>query len=273
MNKELDQLVETMRRMYGQDLVLYDESFLAKSLDKRLAATHTLTVTAYLDYLAENRAEPEELFRSLNITYSEFFRNPLAFALLETAILPKLVEEKSGRGEIRIWSAGCAAGQEPYSVAILLDELAGARGKPIPFRIFATDHAESELAVARRGVYDYAAVQNVRLKHLRHYFAQHGETFTIAARLRDRMDFSSHDLLDGRNASPPASIYGDFDLVFCSNLLFYYRADIQQLILNQVCRALAPNGYLVTGEAERAIVEKTPGLRVVAPPAAVFQKR
>jgi chemotaxis protein methyltransferase CheR len=224
--------------------------------------------------LSEDRAEAEAFSRSLNITYSEFFRNPLAFALLEQLILPRLLGEvgKSGRSEVRVWSAGCAAGQEAWSVAILLEELAAARERPVTIRIFATDVSETALALARKGVYDPAAVQNIRLKHLRDYFSAQGEAYVVTPRLRARVDFSAYDLLDARSACPPASLYGDFDLILCSNLLFYYRPDLRQHILDKVCRALSPGGYFVSGEAERDIVAKHDGFGHVAPPAAVFQK-
>ena len=84
--------------------------------------------------------------------------------------------------------------------------------------------------------------------------------------------FSTHDLLDESLACPPASIYGDFDIVFCCNLLYYYRLEIQRRILDKVLRSVAPGGYLVTGEAETAIVEQVVGIRPALRPAAIFQK-
>lgn len=274
MNEGLDDIVRAISHTLGRDISLYDQSFLTKSLKKRLQKTLNKTPGAYLRYLAENKPEAEAFFRSLNISFSEFFRGQLAFALLEHIILPRLVQEKekSNRAEMRIWSAGCAAGQEAYSVAMLLDEIATSRRTDIPFRMFATDTSEADLASAQRGVYDSGAVQNVRLKHIRTYFTRQGEAYVIAPRLRERIEFSCYDLLDDHSWCPPASIFGDFDLVICCNLLFYYRPDIRQLILNKVSRCLTHNGYFLTGEAERGIVERTDGFRAVAVPAAVFQR-
>ena len=268
MNQQLEEISRVMRQTHGRDISPYDESFLVKSVDKRLAATEIKTAAAYSEVLSENSAEADAFFRSLHITYSEFFRNPLTFALLEQLVLPSLIaeKEKAGRAEIRIWSTACAAGQEAYSIAILLDELA------VAFRIFATDISETDLLLAKKGVFDCGAVQNVRLKHIRKYFAEKGETYTIISALGDRIDFSAYDLLDESSVCPPASIYGDLDLVVCSNLLFYYRPDIRHFILNKLYHSLAPNGYLVTGEAEREIVAKIAGFRAVAPPGAVFKK-
>lgn len=275
MNHELDQLTRVIGRTCGRDISLYDGAFLAKSLEKRVAATGSGGAAAYFDRLAGDPVEAEAFCRSLTITYSEFFRNPLAFALLETLILPGLSQEKgrSGRPEIRVWSAGCAGGQEAYSVAILLDELAARRGgAAVNRRIFASDIVAVELDAARQGVYTTAPLQNVRLRHLNTYFAKHGESYIVIPRLREQVDFSLYDLLDGRSTCPPASIYGDFDLVFCSNVLIYYRPDVRQALLDKFQCCLAPDGYLVTGEAERGIVEQAGGFAMVAPPATVFQR-
>lgn len=273
MNDELHHIIMAMSGKQ-KDISRYEESFLLKSLEKRLVATSVTTIADYREYLSEHDGEAAEFFRSLNITYSGFFRNPLTFALLEQQVLPRLIEEKPGSGtaEIRVWSAGCAAGQESYSVAILLDELLSAQQTSLSFRIFATDISENSLASARRGVYDAAAVQNVRLKYIDSCFESHNVRYSVAGRLKKRIEFSFYDLIDERSTSPPGSIYGDFDLVFCSNLLFYYKPEIQQVILNKVIHALSCGGYLVTGEAERAIVEERTTLIELFPMSAVYRK-
>jgi chemotaxis methyl-accepting protein methylase len=274
MNKALDEIIRVMGRTHGRDISMHDEAFLAKSLDKRLAATGIKSAAEYCDVLSSDSTEAEAFSSSLNITYSEFFRNPLTFAVIEQLVLPGLVEEKqkAGRGEIRVWSAGCAAGHEAYSIAMLLNELTDDKGNSVAFRIFATDRSDTELASARRGVYDSTAVRNVRLKHIQKYFSVKGESYSIVESLKDRLDFSFYDLLEEHSVCPPACIYGDFDLVLCGNLLFYYRPDIRRLILNKVYRALSPGGYLATGEAEREIVAKHEGFRAVVTPSSVFQK-
>lgn len=239
-----------------------------------MSATLSETPAAYLAHLKNHSEEWATLFASLRITYSEFFRNPLTFALIEQIILPGLAEEKrkTGGGDIRIWSAGCAAGQEAYSLAILTRDFRRAHEKGFFFRIFATDASEVELATARRGVYDAAAMQNVPLKHLRGAFIQRGETYEVVPEVKALVQFSSYDLLDEDSTCPPDSIYGDFDLLLCSNLLFYYRPDIRRLILKKLERCLSPGGYLVTGEAESGIVAGAGGFRAIVHPLAAFQK-
>jgi chemotaxis methyl-accepting protein methylase len=275
MNESPGEIILILDRVYGRDISLYDESFLMKSIGRRLAETGITTIEAYGRVLSESSPEAQAFLQSLNINYSEFFRNPLSFALLEQVILPGLAAQKEnkGRPEIRIWSAACAAGQEAYSIAILLDELAAARSNAMSFRLFATDISENDLALAKKGVFDDAAVQNVRMKHLRRYFIRTGDTYTAVPALRDRIDFSAYDLLEEGSTCPAVSIYGDFDLVICSNLLFYYRVDIRQRILNKIYHCLSADGYLVTGEAEREMVAKMAGFRAVDPFAPVFQKK
>ncbi|NVN91014.1 MAG: protein-glutamate O-methyltransferase CheR [Desulfuromonadales bacterium] len=275
MTKTLDRVVGIMERAHGRDISVYDEVFLQKTLEKRLVATGIGNPSAYGEYLLVNGSEAEALSCSLSISYSEFFRNQLTCALLEQLILPGILatKEKKGRGEIRVWSAGCASGQEAYSVAILLDELVADRGKhAVTFRIFATDRSEHELESARQGVYDFAAVRNVRHKHLQKYFTARGDAFQVVDRLKKQVDFSVHDMLDERLSCPSESIYGDFDLVFCGNLLFYYRPEVRHFILNKICHCLTPGGYLVTGEAEKEIVTRHECFRGIVPPSAIFQK-
>lgn len=272
MNTAMSDIIRTMRQIHGREISMYDTSFLAKCLEKRRQDTGIPTAEAYHRYLEASAAEAELFYNALNITYSDFFRNPLTFALLEQWVLPGLISQNKG-AEIRVWSAGCSCGQEAYSIAMLLSNLGPIDGQPVRFRIFATDISESALAFARNGIYTEDAVHNLRLKEINSYFEKAGETYRVIDSLRESINFSIYDLLDHSSAYPPESIYGDFDIVFCSNLLFYYTPEIQQFILQKVQQAMAAGGYLVTGEAERVFVEQTCRLKMIAPPASVFQNK
>ncbi len=274
MNGMLENLASVLGQTLGTDVSSFDEAFLLRSLDKRRAGTGAATTAEYLERLRSERAEAEAFFASLHIGYSEFFRNPLTFALLEQSVLPRLLDEAAGaqRPELRIWSAGCADGQEPYSVAILLDELFAARGREPRYRIFATDRLEGGLAAARLGVYEASALRNVRQRHLEHCFTRVGDTYAVSPRLRARVDFSAYDLLDPSTTCPPVSIYGGFDLVLCCNLLFYYRTEVSRSMASKLHRCLGPGGFLVTGETERSMIESTGDFLSLVSPSAVFQK-
>jgi chemotaxis protein methyltransferase CheR len=269
----LGQLVQVIQRVQGRDLSGYEETFLARCFERRLVAT-SLDAAAYLTHLEkQDSAEADELTRTLTVAYSEFFRNSLTFGLLEQWVLPLLAERQGAAGQvaIRIWSAGCAAGQEPYSIAILLEDLAAARSEPVPFRIIATDVRAEELASARSGVYNHAAIQNVRVRHLDRCFDPRHGSYVLLPRLREWVDFSVYDLRDELSVGPPTGIYGDFDLVLCCNLLLYYRPEVRRVILNKLRRSLSPGGFLVTGESERSIVAGERGFQSLAPSAAVFR--
>ena len=265
-------IVEVMSREYKADISMYEKSFVEKSVEKRLIALNIKSLSSFSELLAMDKNEADIFLNSLSISYSEFFRNSLTFALLEQLVLPGLIEEKHANTEIRIWSAACAAGQEPYSIAMLLDDLIRRKEKKSRFRIFGTDVSEKELERARKGVYCLSDVQNVSTGLVMKYFIQKGENYTISDKIKDHVDFSFHDLLDTNYISPASSIFGDFDLVCCSNLLFYYNPEIRQQILNRLYLSLSPGGYLVTGEAEKDIVQRHKFIPVVAP-SAVFWKK
>jgi len=262
----LDVIIRAMAESHGLDISCFDDAFLRTTISRRLAASGITTVAAYGERLEKSASEAGMLMQSLRIDHSDFFRNPLTFAVLEQLVLPGIAEQKTkSGGEIRVWSAGCASGQESWSLAMLLEELTG----PVPYRIFATDLSDPDKA--RAGVYSAEAVANVRARHLTKYFSAQSGAFSIVPRLRDRVDFSAHDLLDSSSASPAASIYGGFDLILCCNVLFYYRPEARQRILDKVARSLSPGGYFVTGEVERAMVSAHRVFRAVLPPAAVFR--
>lgn len=275
MTEEIGPIIQVMAGIYGRDISHFDEEFFLETIRSRLDATGTMTFDRYCEYLTTHSDEAEKFFSSLYISFSEFFRNPLTFAMLEQLVLPRFIEQKqkSGQTEIRVWSAGCSAGQESYSLAILMDELISAGSTSLSYRIFATDISETALSIGRRGVYDQMAVQNLRLKHINTYFLSDQETWSVSRRLRGRIEFSSYNLLDGQSSSPPGSIFGDFDLIFCCNLLFYYQPDTQVYILKKIHHALADEGYLACGETERIIVENTGLFSEICRPSAIFRKR
>ncbi len=257
MNNKQRDVIALLLQAHGIDISMFDDSFLVKTIEKRTLATGNNSSSSYCNYLATNLNEANALVDSLNINYSEFFRNPLTFAYLEQIVLPELVEKKkkSKEKEIRIWSAACASGQEAYSIAILCDEIRERDKANIASHIFATDINQDELSKAQKGNYHIESLNKVSLKRTNTYFTRRGKTYTIAEKLQEHVDFSLFDLLSENGYCPPASIYGNFDLVFCSNLLFYYNPEHRQRILEKIAGSLASGGYMITGETEREIVK------------------
>lgn len=259
---------------YQIDISVYDPAFLEKTLNNRLTELELDSLSEYVQYLDSKPDETGILHHRLINSYSEFFRNPITFAYLEKIILPLLFErmKKGKAGEIRIWSAACAAGQEAYSLAMLCCEQAKSNQQLSNCRIFATDISSIELDVAQKGEYPAEALGKVTLQRVQTYFLKQNESYAIQPTLKKVIDFSVFDLLSENGSSPPASIYGNFDLVFCSNLLFYYKPEIREIILEKVGKSLARGGYLVTGETEIDIIKEN-GYREIFANSAIFQKR
>ena len=273
MSEALMRVTGVMKEKYGKDISVYDSTFLTKSVEKRMMASGNTEMHAYVIYLMENSVEAEALFESLHITYSQFFREPLTYALLEQHVLPQVIAGKPEGSEIRVWSAGCAGGQEAYSVAMMISDLAYFSSMDVRYRIIATDICNASLTYRRTGKYEPSVLQDVKDKHIKRYFTLQDGIYAIAGPLRKNVSFSYYDLLDTATLSPPESIFGDFDIVLCCNLLIYYTGELQQFIIQKLKQALAKDGFLITGEAERSLVEKHTRLKALSIPPAVFMNR
>jgi chemotaxis protein methyltransferase CheR len=254
--KETNQHITKLLASHGIDVSRYDETFLSKSFQKRMAETHSLSDLEFGTYIDRNVDEVETIINSLNISYTEFFRNSLTFSVLERLLLPLIVSQKnsSKRKEIRIWSAACAAGQEVYSLAMLIEELRNRDYEKLNYRIFATDHNPSQIKLAEKGIYPLEALSNLSIKRVNHWFNKHGDSYNVKPELKANISFSEFDLFSMELSSPSASIFGDFNLVICANLLFYYKPEYRKIILQKVDNSLATGGYIIVGEAEREIL-------------------
>jgi chemotaxis protein methyltransferase CheR len=256
-------------------IMLYDDIFVEKTIVKQMQLNKIANPDDYFQLLREKQPEQYSLIDALNIGYTEFFRNPLTFAILEQLVFPTIVNspKKDRQKEIRIWSAACATGQEPYSLAMLLEELKENTKARFSYHIFATDANPLLIEKAASGSYMESEIQNVTLKRLNRWFQrQDDNTFRIGKDLKNKIDFSVFDLLNESLSCPPSSIFGDFDLVFCANLLFYYKTDAQQRILSKTFRSVNETGYFACSETERDILRKF-GLIELLPPSAVFTSK
>lgn len=272
MKIEVDGLVGLMSKAYGLDISIFDESFLVKSIEKRMAVSGLTSFKEFIHVIKESKTEAITFFDSLNITFSEFFRNPVTYAYLEDIILPQLIEKKRFQKEVRIWSAACAAGQEPYSLAILFNEVAERTNATTTCRICATDINQAELVRAVQGVYQLASIKKVALNRVLNNFTHKGENYTVSSKLKKCVDFSIFNLLTEKQLCPESSIFGNFDLVFCSNLLFYYKPVYRRRIIEKIGNSLSSGGYVITGETEREIIMKY-NFKEVFVNSAIFQKR
>ncbi len=143
--------------------------------------------------------------------------------------------------------------------------------KKLRYRIFATDISQPSLIQAKDGTYDPDAVQNVKMFQLQNFFIKSENNYTVIPKLKENITFTCYDLLDQFTANPSDSIFGDFDIVFCCNLLFYYQPAIQQFILNKLIKSMSSFGYLISGDTERIMIEKATKLHMLTPLTSVFK--
>lgn len=259
----LDKVLAELKQRRNLDFSGYRTSFLERRLADFMQQNECENPDAYLDRLAADPAECGRLAGVLMVNVSCFFRNPIVFETLAQSVLPELVERKHQRGqrELRVWSAGCGMGEEAYSVAILLARLLRGEDATWSVHIFASDVNPENLHHAKAALYSAEQLANVRLSLFREYFAPHGgELYGLNAPVRGMVRFCLDDLTARDRLAPSESVFGSFDLVLCRNVLIYFEPQTQAFVMTKLHRALAPQGYLVLGEAES--FTRGPHLRV-----------
>lgn len=254
------------------DLSVFDMSFLEKSINNRCNFLGIKSQKNYLNSLKIDSNELSHFCQSMFVNYSEFFRNPLTFDALEQRIIPAIIKSNTNSKEIRVWSAGCSCGQEAYSIAIIFEKLKSKNFPNLRYRIIATDVSKSDLNYAINGEYTEDQIANIKYEYVKDYFVHSGDKYIICDKIKENVFFSCYDLLDKSSTNPPESVFGDFNIIFCNNLLFYYNDEVQKQILQKLYNSMATNGYFVTGEAEKLPVLKNLDVDMITQPCTIFQK-
>jgi two-component system, chemotaxis family, CheB/CheR fusion protein len=231
-----------LQKEFGIDFTHYKPSTVTRRIERRLKLARTDDIATYVERLKRERDELDILYRDLLIGVTRFFRNEEAFHMLETKVLPELLKQKPKNAPLRVWVAGCATGEEAYSVAILLHELASREGN-LQVKLFATDVHRGSLDVAARGVYGGEAVANISNERLERYFWRRGKSFQIVPELRQMIVFAAHDVI--RDAP-----FTRVDLITCRNLLIYLQPPAQQKVISLFHFALNRGGVLFLGPSE-----------------------
>ena len=252
MDENVKLILHYLNEKRGVDFSGYRISMVERRIQQRFASIKCESYLDYLHYLKGNPNEFDHLIDALTINVSRFFRDTLTFEYIADRVLPAIVYEKKKAADdsIRVWSAGCAKGEEPYSIAILIQELLEKEALKINARIFATDIDGKILEKAQKEAYPFDSIQSMKYRLLKKYFTSEGEAFQLLPIIRNMVSFSVYDILDKKSYAPPESIFGGFDMVFCRNVLIYFDNEHQNQIFDKLYRSLAQNGYLVLGEAE-----------------------
>ncbi len=244
----LMKILVVLRSRTGHDFSQYKPTTVGRRIERRMAVHQIETLDEYLKYLQRTPSEVDDLFRDMLIGVTSFFRDPEMFIALEEKIIPKILAAKvSDDDAVRVWSAGCATGEEAYSIAMLLTERRQALKKNFKFQIFATDIDGRAIAAARAGIYPAGIAADVSPERLARFFVADadGGAFRIHKNIRDMLVFSEQNV----TKDPP---FSRLDLIVCRNLLIYMDGDLQKKLVRLFHYALNPGGFLFLGASETA---------------------
>jgi chemotaxis protein methyltransferase CheR len=235
----------------------YDTKFLLeKRLVKRLACHRMDSFREYFHYLKYNRGRDQELSDLMDIlTTNEtyFFREGFQLKAFSEEIIPELkkVKEEKGERDIRIWSAGCSTGEEPYTIAMLLIESGLLNGWKV--EIFGTDISHRVLQQARKAVYGKSSFRTTKEEHLRRYFTETDSGYRISDGVRGMVTISHLNLLDENRVL----LLGKMDIIFCRNVIIYFDQSAKKRVVEMFYRSLREGGYLLLGHAESLLNAST----------------
>lgn len=231
--------IEKVHRYLGIDLSLYKEAQMRRRLTSLRNKRGFRDFDSYFTALREDDALLEEFIDRITINVSEFYRNPKRWDVLREKVFPKLIEQSRGR-QLKIWSAACSTGEEPYSLSIMLHE----HFPNVDAAILATDIDEKALKKAEKGVYHEQALKDLPNQKKTKYFTYKNDAYHIDPRLKKIITFKKHDLL--KDPYPR-----NLDLIVCRNVLIYFTDDAKETIYQKLSDALVENGILFVGSTEQ----------------------
>ena len=243
--EHLRRILTQLRVQSGNDFTKYKRTTVMRRLERQMQITRCAGLGEYAAYLQANPGEVQALFADLLISVTAFFRDPDIYATLAKEVIPRLFEGREVSDTVRVWCAGCATGEEAYSVAILLAEEAAKHEVRPDMLVFASDLEANAIAFAREAHYPMAIAADVSDARLRRFFVRDGEGYRVRQEIRDRIIFAHHSLL----SDPP---FSHLDLIVCRNVLIYLERDVQHQILGLFHYALNPDGYMFLGPSEIA---------------------
>lgn len=241
----LGEILTLLRLRTGHDFSQYKRPTLMRRVGRRMQVHEVDELTDYLKFLRQHTEELEALFRDLLISVTNFFRDRECFDFVAENVIPKLFQGKGVNDQVRIWSVGCATGEEAYSLAMLLTEFASHLPHPPKLQIFATDIDDRAIAESREGLYPATLTSDVSPERVQQYFVKDGDRYRVKKELREIVLFAVHNAL----RDPP---FSKLDLVSCRNLLIYLNRDMQERLLGIFHFALRPQGFLFLGVSESA---------------------
>ena len=239
----VQKILVLIRTNTGHDFANYKQTTIRRRIERRMAVHQFAKIEQYATYLEKTPAEIGILFKDLLIGVTNFFRDADAFEVLKAKVIPKLIKNKESENPLRIWIAGCATGEEAYSIAILMAEEMKKLRKQPNIQIFASDIDNEALDFARMAIYPDSIAADVSSQRLNRYFIKENTTYRIKKQIREMIVFANQNLIK----DPP---FSRLDLVSCRNLLIYMGPVLQKKILPLFHYILRPQGNLFLGTSE-----------------------
>jgi two-component system CheB/CheR fusion protein len=240
----LPKVLALLQARAGFDFRCYRKQMLRRRIERRLVLNQIDSIHDYVAFLRDHPEELRQLARDLLISVTSFFRDPEAFQHLASDIVAPLVRGKEAGGVIRVWVPGCATGEEPYSIAMLLLEELAAAPKNCRVQIFATDVEEDAIQTARRGIYPDSIAADVSPERLARFFTRTDEhSYQVNKQLRETLTFAVQNLIGD-------APFSRLDLISCRNLLIYLEPEVQKKVITLFHFALNDGGYLFLGPSE-----------------------
>jgi len=239
----MEDILRLLHAGYGIDFNHYKPTTVVRRIERRLGLTNQLDIVSYARQLASDPAELNALYRDLLIGVTRFFRDPEAFEQLEKQVIPSILSTTPAKEEIRVWVAGCATGEEAYSIAILLHEQLEAARRPLNLKIFATDVHRQSLEIASAGLYSEDALAEVTPARRERYFVRDDHRFRVAKDIRGLIVFARHNLITD-------APFTRLDLISCRNLLIYFQPQAQKKALSLFHFGMKTGGTLLLGPSE-----------------------
>jgi chemotaxis protein methyltransferase CheR len=229
----------------GIDLYLYKDKCVLRRITVRQRSCGAPTLWAYLRVVSRDPAERSRLVKALTIQVSQFFRNPTTFRAIQESVLPHVMATKRAGGgrALRLWSVGCAYGEEPYSLAMLLLQVGAPPVQQYSTAIYATDIDPDSLNQAKEARYPAHSLSNVPSHWRQRYFIRDGDRYRVVPEVRSLVYFKRHNILD------PLP-FRRIDLLACRNVLIYMTEALQERVLLSMHEALNPGGFLILGKVE-----------------------
>lgn len=260
----LQNVFAQLRARSGRDFSRYKRATLLRRIQRRMQIRHVEKLNAYLDLMRGDAAEVRSLADDLLITVTNFFRDANVFEQLENDVVPQVFADRAPGESVRVWSVGCATGEEAYSIAMLLLEEAARHDAPREIQVFASDLHEPSLEKARAGYYPHDIEADVSPERLRKFFHKEKEGYRIRKEVREVVIFTPHNVM----ADPP---FSRVDLLSCRNLMIYLQRNVQNLMIDLFHYALRADGFLILGTSE--ILANSDLFQLVDKKSCIYRKR